>query len=118
MEKRTPISISFCEKCGSKVSSRDEVCSNCGTIPYQDDRYFVLENEVPPNTNFDDWSDELKQKCDDWCGTEPVVNYCKDCGMEVSEVRKYDGEDVIDMESGHVDTPNTHPCNPNSPIFE
>ena len=118
MEKRTPISISFCEKCGTKVSIRDEVCSNCGVLPYQDDRYFSLENEVPENTSFDDRSDELKQKCDDWCGNELITKYCKDCGMELSEVRKYDGEDVIDMESGHVDTPNTHPCNPNSPIFE
>jgi hypothetical protein len=77
----------------------------------------VLENEVPPNTNFDDWSDELKQKCDDWCGTEPVSKYCKDCGMDLKEVSTYDGESEID-DWGHVITPNNHPCNPDSPIFE
>lgn len=118
MNNRESVSLSYCEKCGSKVSSRDEVCSNCGVLPYQDDRYFYLENQVPENTYLEDWSEELQQKCMDWVDKEPIPVYCKDCGMDLIEVRKYDEEPIIDMESGHVDFPNSHPCNPESPIFE
>ena len=117
MKKRTPISISFCEKCGSKVSSRDEVCSNCGTLPYQDDRNFKNENDIPFDSYIDDWSKEVLDKLDVWVEDKTKVNFCKDCGMELSEVSKYDGESEID-DWGHVITPNNHPCNPNSPIFE
>jgi hypothetical protein len=117
MKKREPVSISFCEKCGNKVSSRDEVCSSCRTLPIQDDRRFKSENNIPEDSYIENWSEELQKKCFDWVDTEPIPKYCKDCGMDLNEVSKYDGESEID-DWGHVITPNNHPCNPNSPIFE
>jgi predicted amidophosphoribosyltransferase len=46
MEKRESITLLFCEKCGEKVSSRDESCSGCGTLPFQWDRNFYDEFEI------------------------------------------------------------------------
>lgn len=117
MKNRESVSLSYCEKCGSKVSSRDEVCSSCGVLPYQDDRVFKSEHNIPEDSYIENWSEELQKKCFDWVDTEPIPKYCKDCGMELSEVSKYDGESEID-DWGHVITPNNHPCNPDSPIFE
>lgn len=117
MEKRTPISISFCEKCGSKVSSRDEVCSNCGVLPYQDDRRFKSENNIPDDSYIEDWSDEITEKFDLWVDVDTKVNFCKDCGKKMDEVIKYD-DDFVNEDTGEVVTTNNHPCNPNSPIFE
>lgn len=117
MKKREPVSISYCEKCGSKVSSRDEVCSNCGTLPYQDDRNFQRENSIPDDLFLDDWSEEIKEKFDVWVESETEVNYCKDCGKGMDEVSKYD-DDFVNEDTGEVITTNDHPCNPNSPIFE
>jgi len=118
MEKRTPISISFCEKCGSKVSSRDEVCSNCGVLPYQDDREFEKENEVPEGLYFENWSGEQLKKYDDWFDNfSDNIQFCKDCGKRMEEVKKYD-DDFINEDTGEVVTTNNHPCNSDSPIFE
>ena len=118
MKKREPVSISYCEKCGSKVSSRDVNCSNCGTLPFQDDRKFELEFEVPIGVHPNDWSDELFKKYSDWLNNFYEINYCKDCGMSVEEVRKFDFNDIVDENTGEVTSENNHPCNPNSPIFE
>ncbi len=117
MKNRESVSLSNCEKCGSNVSSRDEVCSNCGVLPYQDDRVFKSENNIPDDSYIDDWSDEIMEKFDFWVEIDTKVNFCKDCGMDLNEVSKYDGESEID-DWGHVITPNNHPCNPDSPIFE
>ena len=117
MKKRTPISISLCEKCGSKVSSRDELCSNCGVLPHQDDRGFRLENNVPIELHYDDWSHELHKKFDDWLTEGTEVIFCKDCGKRMEEVTKYD-DDYVNEENGEVVTTNNHPCNPDSPSFE
>jgi hypothetical protein len=117
MKIRESISISYCEKCGSKVSGRDEVCSNCGTLPYQDDRNFKNENNIPDDVYIDDWSDEINEKFDRWIEVDTEVKFCKDCGKRMEEVRKYD-DDYVNEESGEVITTNNHPCNPNSPIFE
>jgi hypothetical protein len=46
------------------------------------------------------------------------VNYCKDCGKSVEEVRKFDFNDIVNEDTGEVTSENNHPCNPNSPIFE
>ncbi len=117
MKKREPVSISFCEKCGTKVSSRNELCSNCGVLPYQDDRVFRVEHNIPDELHYDDWSDELYQKFDEWCETTLDILYCKDCGKEMEEVKKYD-DDFVNEDTGEVITTNDHPCNPDSPIFE
>ena len=117
MRERVSITLSFCEKCGGKVSSRVEVCSNCGTLPYQEDRNFKKENDIPFDSYIDDWSKEVLDKLDVWVEDKTKVNFCKDCGMELGEVSKYDGESEID-DWGHVITPNNHPCNPDSPVFE
>ena len=118
MEERVSITLSFCEKCGSKVSSRNEVCSKCGTFPYQDDRNFRTESNIPDELHYDDWSDELYKKFDEWLESSNVVNYCKDCGMSVEEVEKFDFNVIVDENTGEVISENNHPCNPNSPIFE
>lgn len=118
MKKREPVSISFCEKCGSKVSSRDEVCSNCGSLPYQNDKEFDSEFELPSGVHPNDWSEELFQKYSEWLETSHEVNFCKDCGMSVEEVQKFDFNDVVNEDTGEVTSENNHPCNPNSPIFE
>jgi hypothetical protein len=117
MEERVSITLSFCEKCGSKVSSRNEVCSKCGTLPYQDDRKFFDENNYPIE-DVGEWSDELNQKFDDWVEKGTTINFCKDCGMSVEEVEKFNFNDIVDENTGEVITENNHPCNPNSPIFE
>ena len=116
MEERVSITLSFCEKCGSKVSSRNEVCSNCGTLPYQEDRKFFDENNYPIN-EVGEWSDELNQKFDEWVEQGTTINFCKDCGKDIKEILKYD-DDFINEETGEVITTNNHPCNPDSPMFE
>ena len=118
MEKRGSVSLSFCEKCGSKVSSRDELCSNCGVLPYQDDRSFFIEYNVPNGLHYDNWSEELHEKFEDWCDNETNPRFCKDCGMDLNEVKKYDDDGYLDEETGEVIITNNHPCNFDSPIFE
>jgi len=44
------------------------------------------------------------------------ISYCKDCGVKMEEVEKYD-DDVINEENGEVITTNNHPCNTNSPLY-
>jgi ribosomal protein L37E len=117
MGKRESITLSFCEKCGEKVFSRDKSCSGCGTLPYQEDRDFRNENNIPLESFFDDWSEELMEKLNFWCDIETEIHYCKDCGKPKEEISKYD-DDYVDEETGEVITNNTHPCNPNSPLFE
>lgn len=118
MKKREPVSISFCERCGSKVSSRDEVCSNCGSLPYQNDKELVEEFEVPSGVDSDEWSEETIKKYSEWIKSFRIRNYCKDCGMSVEEVQKFDFNDEVDENTGEVISENNHPCNPDSPIFE
>jgi len=45
------------------------------------------------------------------------VNYCKDCGMPMDEVKKYDYDETINEITGEVTWKNNHPCNPNAPGF-
>jgi hypothetical protein len=118
MEKREPISISFCEKCGSKVNSRDEVCFKCGTLPHQDDRRFFdeFDEKIYPINEDGEWSELLSQKFDDWIEHSTKVNFCKDCGKKIEDIQEYDN-DIINMETGEVITTNDHLCNPNSPIY-
>jgi len=115
MEERVSITLSFCEKCGSKVSSRNEVCSNCGTLPYQEDRKFFDENNYPIN-EVGEWSDELNQKFDDWVEHGTTINFCKDCGKKLEDLVEYDNH-IINEETGEVITTNNHPCNNDSPLF-
>lgn len=117
MKNRESVSLSYCEKCGSKVSSRDEVCSSCGTLPFQDDREFKSEHNIPDDSYIEDWSDEITDKFDLWVEVGTNVNYCKDCGKKMEEVIKYD-DHFVNEDSGEVITTNNHPCNPDSPIFE
>jgi hypothetical protein len=115
MEERVPVTLSFCEKCGSKVSSRNEVCSNCGTLPYQDDREFFDENEYPIG-QVGEWSDDLNQKFDEWLEERTEINFCKDCGNKLEELNKLE-EYVVNEETGEVITTKKHPCNNDSPLF-
>jgi hypothetical protein len=118
MNNRESVSLSYCEKCGSKVSSRDEVCSSCGSLPYQYDKKVDLDFELPSDVHPDNWSEELLHKYSKWLELSHEVNFCKDCGMSVDEVQKFDFNDVIDENTGEVTSDNNHPCNPDSPIFE
>ncbi len=117
MKNRESVSLSYCEKCGSKVSSRDVVCSKCGTLPFQDDRRFKSENNISDDSYIEDWSDEILEKFDLWVEKDTKVNFCKDCGKKMVEVVKYD-DDFVNEDTGEVVTTNNHPCNPDSPIFE
>lgn len=118
MKNRESVSLSYCEKCGSKVSSRDEVCSNCGSLPYQNDKEFDKEFELPSGVESDEWSEEFIKKYYEWIESSHEVNFCKDCGMSVEEVQKFDFNDVVNENTGEVTSENNHPCNPDSPIFE
>lgn len=96
---RLDVSLSYCENCGSKVTSRDNKCS-CGFLPIQDD------------IGFDEWKTD-----EEGLIKEPFnISYCKDCGVKMEEVEKYD-DDVINEENGEVITTNNHPCNTNSPLY-
>jgi hypothetical protein len=115
MEERVSITLSFCEKCGSKVSSRNEVCSNCKTLPYQFDRSFFDEGEFSTK-EVGEWGKEINQKFDDWVEQGFEINYCKDCGKKLEDLVEYNN-DYVSEETGEVITTNNHPCNNDSPLF-
>jgi len=82
---RLDVSLSYCENCGSKVTSRDNKCS-CSFLPIQDD------------IGFDEWKTD-----EEGLIKEPFnISYCKDCGVKMEEVEKYD-DDVINEENGDYD---------------
>jgi len=123
MRERDPISISYCEKCGTKVSSRDELCSKCGTLPFQDDRYYSdeIKDELYPNIDYLNEEQSKKyeewylEKFDEWYETNQR-NYCKDCGKRMEDLIEYN-DDYVNEVTGEVVTTNDHPCNPNPPIY-
>lgn len=104
VEYREKITLSFCEHCGRAVKSRDQVCI-CGKLPYfsDNDVFDIPDSDGNESTfNFDEDSE---------------VNYCKDCGMPMDKVRKFDYDETVNPETGEVTWKNNHPCNPNSPAF-
>ena len=117
MKKRESITLSFCEKCGEKVFSRGKSCSGCGTLPFQWDRNFYDEFEISESEFYEKLGEENWVEYEDWIEKSLQWNYCKDCGKPKEEISKYD-DDYVDEETGEVITNNTHPCNPNSPLFE
>ena len=66
MEKRKSITLSFCEKCGEKVFSRDETCSRCGTLPYQWDRNFFEEFDVSQPELIKKLGEENWEEYEEW----------------------------------------------------
>jgi hypothetical protein len=104
MDYRDRVTVAFCESCGRAVKSRDQLCI-CGKLPYFDD------NEVFDSAESD--GDDATFSFFDDGG----VNYCKDCGMPMDEVKKYDYDETINEITGEVTWKNNHPCNPNAPGF-
>ncbi len=113
MDDRKPVSLSFCETCGTKVFSRDELCSVCKKLPLCDDRYNLFVTDKNFDTN--EWNEELITEYQKWL-FETSPKFCKDCGMNLDDIETTDVIDV-DKRSGDLIYGDNHHCNPHSPLY-